>query len=356
MRTHRAFSITLKGTGVLVALIIALGLGLRFTGTAFADSWQNCSPGQTLASYQANGCAYGSRGYSQVGDDDVYVVVWISPCSYAGASAFPSHIVTDIQHAFNNWTGSSADVTMWQISSGGSCTPPSQTNLLKVYPDKNDFPSNSTCGGNNPWGYGWDGGSTNRGVVLLNAYLFGCSDNGWTGLIAHEMGHDMGLSHNNYNSCSQLMCSSFIQVTGPQSADISIFNTMYPYSSASCPSAPGNNNCNNTDYIQQGCNNYAQSGGYSDSIVSVTLEYSTNCQSNFTWAQIKTSGYIIKKEDIERASNSTQWPAKTLTDTPNTTSWYTNNIWSPNNPARGCVWYGPSSSSAIYGPYCTSWV
>jgi hypothetical protein len=295
-------------------------------------------------------------GYTQVGDDDVYVPVWISPCGYAGANAFPSNIVSDIQRALNNWTGSSADVTMWQVSTGGNCTPPSNTNLLKAYPDKNDFPSNSTCGGNNPWGYGWDGGSGNRGQILLNAYLFGCNDNGWTGLVAHEMGHDMGLSHNNYGNCSQLMCASFIQVTGPQNADTSIFNAMYPYHSASCPSAPGNNNCNNTDYIQQGCNHYPQSGGYSSAYLSVTLNYSTNCQANFTWAQIKSGGYVLTKVDIERGANSTQWPAKTLTDTPGTSSWYTNSIWSLNNPARGCAWYALPGGGQTYGPFCTQWV
>jgi hypothetical protein len=342
---------------VAVALsVAAVAMWLRPAGTAHADSWQNCSPGQSLSSYRANGCAYGSVGYTQVGDDDVYVPVWISPCGYAGANAFPSNIVSDIQRALNNWTGSSADVTMWQVSTGGNCTPPSNTNLLKAYPDKNDFPSNSTCGGNNPWGYGWDGGSGNRGQILLNAYLFGCNDNGWTGLVAHEMGHDMGLSHNNYGNCSQLMCASFIQVTGPQNADTSIFNAMYPYHSASCPSAPGNNNCNNTDYIQQGCNHYPQSGGYSSAYLSVTLNYSTNCQANFTWAQIKSGGYVLTKVDIERGANSTQWPAKTLTDTPGTSSWYTNSIWSLNNPARGCAWYALPGGGQTYGPFCTQWV
>lgn len=357
MMQHLARKIVVRATVATILSALALGMGLRSSGVAWADSWQNCSPGQSLASYQSNGCAYGSAGYTQVGDDDVYIPVWISPCGYAGAGAFPSNIVNDIKQAMNNWTGSAADVTMWQVSTGSSCTPPSNTNLLKVYPDANDFPSNSTCGGNNAWGYGWDGGSSNRGQVLLNAYLFGCNDSGWVGLIAHEMGHDMGLSHNSYNNGGELMYGAgAIKVTTPQSADVSIFNAMYPYGRTSCPNGPGNDNCNNTDYIQQGCNHYAQSGGYSSPYLTVTLEYSTNCQANYTWAQINGGGYQLVQVDIERAANSTQWPAMTLTDTPGTTSWYTNSIWSPNNPARGCAWYALPSGGRIYGPFCTSWV
>ena len=338
---------------------LALGVVMQTPGVAFADGWLNCSPGQSLSSYQANGCAYSSRGYTQVGDDNVYVPVWISPCGYNGSGVLPSNIVSDIQQAANNWTNSPADVVMWQVPRGTSCTAPSYTNLLRVYPDAYDFPSNSTCGGNNPWGYGWDGGSSNRGQVLLNWYLMskGCSDNGWIGLVGHEMGHDMGMGHNNYNNCSQLMCPSFIQVTKPQSADVSIFNALYPLYSASCPNAPGNFNCNNTDYIQQGCNHYPQSGAYSGTYITVTLEYSTNCQSNFTWTTT-SGGAQLYQVDIERGGNSTQWPAYTLTETPSggATSWYTNSIWSPNNPARSCAWYVIPPNSRIYGPFCSSWV
>jgi hypothetical protein len=335
---------------------LALGLAVRTSGVALADGFLNCSPGQSLSSYKSNGCAYSSPGYTQVGDDNVYVPYWITPCGNAGAGPFPSNIVSQIRQGAANWSNSVADVIMWEVPRGTSCTAPNYTNLLRVYPDWNDFGSGTAC--NNTWGLGWDGGSGDRGQVLLNAHLFASCPNGWVGLSGHEMGHDMGMGHNNYNNCSQLMCASCACVSGPQSADISIFNAIYPLYSTSCPNAPSNFNCNNTDYIQQGCNHYAQSGAYSDSYITVTLEYSTNCQSNFTSTKINGGNAQLYKVDIERGGNSTQWPAYTLTETPSggATSWYTNSIWSPNNPARSCAWYVIPPNARIYGPFCSSWV
>lgn len=122
-----------------------------------------------------------------------------------------------------------------------------------------------------------------------------------------------------------------------------------------CVSQPSAANCDGKDYIQQGCNHYPQSQQYNDSNVSLILEYSTNCQSNFSWAQIKNSGDVIRQIDIERQSTP-QTPAKTLTDYPDTTTWYTNMVWAPVAAARGCIWYGPANShNTIYGPFCTPW-
>jgi hypothetical protein len=120
-----------------------------------------------------------------------------------------------------------------------------------------------------------------------------------------------------------------------------------------CKTQPNDTTCDNQDYIQQGCNAYPQSQVYNSSILNVTLYYSTNCQSNWTSGKIQSSGYTIVQEDIEREAT-LQEPAKTLTETVNNTSWYTNMLWAPNSPARGCAWY-KNSSGTVSGPFCTPW-
>jgi hypothetical protein len=132
----------------------------------------------------------------------------------------------------------------------------------------------------------------------------------------------------------------FIKVSQPQPSDFSALNSIYPNDPNNCASASSNTNCDNEDYLQEGCNAYEQTNQTrSDSHITVKLFYSTNCHVNFTWAKLNNqTSWAITQEDIERGSG-TDGPAFTLTEYPNAGQWYTNSIYAPNNSALGCVWY-----------------
>lgn len=373
-------------TAIMVLAIgaLAVGMAVRTPGIARAYTPSlNCGPTMSLANDVYNHCAYGYQnssgnwvatpGYSLPNDDLVYVFVYFDPYNPYSGQNVPSNIISDEQAAVNNWNNSGAHLVLTPVNSMTDPNTGQQyTNLIHIYLSTSGFNNDPFSGNGCPttWGYGWyrdwsSGYSSHYHEVTLNAYYLvpgtPCinynSGNGWTGVFAHEMGHDMGLYHNYYtdsNGTTMLMHPDPVKVANPQDGDLSIFNAMYPYYRAGCLQAPSNMNCDNTDYIQDGCNHYAQSGGYSNPYITVTLEYSTNCQSNFTWATA-TSGYFLTKVTIQRQANYL-YPGYTLTDTPGTSSWYTNNIWSPDNKAQACAWYAANNGYRVYGPYCTAWV
>jgi hypothetical protein len=121
-----------------------------------------------------------------------------------------------------------------------------------------------------------------------------------------------------------------------------------------CPNHPNEANCNNQDYITQGCNAYPQSQVYNDSVVNMTLYYSTNCQANWTKATIVNSGYVLYSVSIQRVGTLAVAPM-TLTDFPtnNMTVWHTRMLWAPTSPAISCVKYKNLSTNAVSTTYCT---
>jgi len=336
---------------------VAFGLQLRMAGVANAGpSGGNCGYGGswTLSTYRSAGCAYGSIPYSQGSGDFVRINVY-------KAKTFASRIQTDIQSAVDRWNYSSANVRLQVVSS------PSSSNPLTITSSYSGFNNDNCATG---WAYGWDGGSGDYHQVVLNQYYLdsNCgSDNGWAGLIAHEMGHDMGLAHNvhRYNgdaNCngatySMLMLGGCaIKSLSPQVTDYNIFNAIYPNYLKACATSPSNFNCNGMLDQAQGCGTPRDLQTVSDANVSVTLEWGNSCDSNFTKAKILTSGYTIYKEDLERNSG-TDGPAWTMADMPDATQtvWVTSMLYSPNNSARGCVWYQSLSSGTVYGPVCTNY-
>jgi hypothetical protein len=176
----------------------------------------------------------------------------------------------------------------------------------------------------------------------------------------------MGLAHNTYgyngdpNTClnatySMLMVGGcVIKVAQPQPSDFSALNALYPGDPNNCVSSHNNTNCNNEDYIQEGCNAYPQSAQTkSDGVVTVKLFYSTNCTANWVWATLSNPNvWSITKETIERASNVYDGPYFMLQEFPNAGSWYTNMLYAPNASAQGCVYY---TNGYTPRSLCTGW-
>ncbi|HLW03633.1 MAG TPA: hypothetical protein VKT82_33610 [Ktedonobacterales bacterium] len=322
---------------MLAVLVVGLGIQLHTAGVAFA--YGTCSPSSqtTKLQYTNMGCIYTNP-------------VWFyqTPGNYAHVklsfdSSVPSKLVTDLKIGANDWTNAGGHV---------------------------DFSTTCTdCGNNlvsvsavNDCSVGWWGqGDSVAHTVKLNLCYLSGKDTVWQGLIAHELGHTMGLAHNRWNNGGALMfgcdypgqfSDCIIHLYTPQPVDVDILNTIFPVYSALCSKVPNDEDCNGQDYIMQSCNHYPQETVTSGS-ASVTLEYSTNCQSNFTSAQVP-SGYFLVSVDIERAGNTVD-PALTLSDGPGTTTWYTNMIWAPFNKARSCFWYAQDGSIHVVGPICTDW-
>jgi hypothetical protein len=130
--------------------------------------------------------------------------------------------------------------------------------------------------------------------------------------------------------------------------------TATPVPPGACPTHPNDANCDNQDYITQGCNAYPQSQIYKDTVVNMTLYYSTNCQANWTKATIVGSGYVLYSVSIQRVGTLTDAPMS-LTDFPtnNMTVWHTRMLWAPISPAVSCVKYKNTSTNAVSGPFCT---
>jgi hypothetical protein len=125
-----------------------------------------------------------------------------------------------------------------------------------------------------------------------------------------------------------------------------------PAEAATCRVNPGYANCDGKNFIQQVCNDYPQTGLVNDSYVTVTLHWSTNCQSNWTTAHVKTEAYVIKTLKVERQD---PHAPNNMTMQPWNRADFTQLIWSPNYLARGCAWYGPPDTQITYGPACTAW-
>lgn len=337
----------------LSALLV--GLQLHSSGVALAQpSGGNCGYGGswTLSQYRSAGCAYDSTPYTQNANDFLYVHVY-------KANSFPSRIESDIQTAIYRWNYSSAYVRLQIVGS------PSSSNPLTISSSIHGF-NDDDCTGT--WGYGWDGGNGDFQQVVLNQYDLnrGCgSDNGWAGLIAHEMGHDMGLAHNVHRYDGDSNCNgatySMLMLGGcaiksltPQVSDYDIFNAIYPNYLSACASSPSEFHCNGMLHDQQGCGDTILQT-VSDTNVSVKIHWGGSCETNWTSAKILTSGYTIYKETLERVAGPTVG-AWTMADLPDdtTTSWVTSMLFSPdNNTTRGCVWYKNLSTGAISNAVCT---
>lgn len=232
-------------------LTLLIGFQMLIVSPAFADSFQVCSYGQSLSSYNSNGCTFNDN--QALNSDDNH---W-SLIHYRGgggnlllsvyiAASVASDVAQQAQNAINDWTNSPADVVLERTSSisganiiiygadpGYNLNP----NQGQAYPSY--FDTNSQCLG--------VGGLTRIGLngngqvpIYLNYHYWdaahraqgNCRIAGWRMTIAHELGHAMGLNHNNIspkqlmNGCSNTSCSLVI---GPQSIDVYIFNLLYPY-------------------------------------------------------------------------------------------------------------------------------
>jgi acylphosphatase len=133
-----------------------------------------------------------------------------------------------------------------------------------------------------------------------------------------------------------------------------VFQSGYSFAPSDCHNTPSDELCDNGFYTNETCPDTNQLETASNPYVSVTIHWSSTCQTNWTSAKSLTSFYILYKVDIERQSNTSDG-ALTYTDYPSTTSWYTNMIWSLNNPARSCAWYYDPNTMRVFGPVCTAW-
>jgi hypothetical protein len=141
-------------------------------------------------------------------------------------SGLPSNMDSQLQQAITNWNNASTSVHFFITSSANA--------MIFIHP----VTTATSCGGT--WGWTSNTGSPaiTRSDVNLYVENAGCSNNngkGWISTSAHELGHALGLAHNNWydstnhtymlmNSCSA--CNGSPQ--GPQSMDRQLIHAMYP--------------------------------------------------------------------------------------------------------------------------------
>jgi hypothetical protein len=331
---------------VAVAAVATQVFGAHSAFAAGPATGGNCAPYQDHTYYWNNKCIYQESPPMWQGSGSfLYVSYYLDP-----SVTQYGRLVSAAANAAQNWSYTSHA----KISQVGSRC--SGSNCIIAY---------ARTGNGDCWGVG-DSTTTPKQLTLYINPSATCSLNAWTGLIAHEMGHTMGLDHNvyayngNFTTCagatySMLMLGGcYIKVSQPQPSDFSALNSIYPGDPNNCTSSHNDTNCNNEDYIQEGCNAYPQSAQTkSDGIVTVKLFYSTNCTSNWVWATLSNpNGWSITKETIERAGGTVDGPDFMLQEFPNAGSWYTNMLYAPNASAQGCVYYTDG-----YTPHslCTGW-
>jgi hypothetical protein len=342
-----------KALAIIALAAVALGAYFAMPQRARAASWQNCGPYLSLYDYQVTyGCAYNTTApYWQGSGDFVYINVYINP------NSIPSYIANDVQAAIDNWNDSGAHVRLSTTSTINV------GNLLAIYGTNQGYNFQTSCSTSGAWGQSWGGGSNLYHTVWLDNMIFGCgySTAVWSGLIAHEMGHTMGLAHNNYNNGEVYMrmytypakLRDGSPMTKPQFTDYYIFNQIYASVPKNCNSTSASNWwCNGMDPYEQSC------GGSSLQHVGtpygwVELWWSNSCQSNWAKGASTVGGWTIYRIQVNRNSG-TNGGAKTIEDIPNTTTWYTNIVYSPNNSDYACVSYFNASTGATTGFYCTS--
>jgi|GEM_PF-6121444 len=135
------------------------------------------------------------------------------------------------------------------------------------------------------------------------------------------------------------------------------FQSGYSFAPSDCVNTPSDQMCDNGFYTNEDCPDSQQLETVTDPYLSITIHYSTSCQTNWTSVQwLGGTSYQLYQVDIERQGNTSDG-ALTYTEVvpSGVQSWYTNMLWSPNNPARSCAWYVQPPYARIYGPVCTGW-
>ncbi len=131
-----------------------------------------------------------------------------------------------VLNAVGNWNTSGANVSFVANQNGNSGVP-IYVHMASLDAGTWGFTSESNVQIGGHW-------YVSHMDVSLNSVHSGDSTSIWTSTAAHELGHALGLDHNNFNNGSSYMvmnscgsCGSSAQ--RPQNVDITIINRMYPF-------------------------------------------------------------------------------------------------------------------------------
>jgi hypothetical protein len=218
---------------VLATLAISLVFGIApGTALAFSTNWCDTSS-HNIKDYISAHCAY-NGAYHKPANSYLYLY-WRLDYNE------PANIRNQMLQAAQNWTSSPANVVL--TSTCSTCLP-AQIRIVAQDPPWTKFDTNANCLGT--WAATDFSTAPDHSTVYLNYHYWDsshaskpdCNIAGWLTTGVHEMGHAMGLDHNNINTnphqimnaCSGYTCSN--RATTPQSIDVWIFNLKYPFGSA----------------------------------------------------------------------------------------------------------------------------